>query len=139
MEVRNLLQWRNRSGFSPDSLTFDCEFDELTFTVFKERSSFKAQAKIIQEVFQSIFITEGANRDLSILVCPTPVTHQPSEIKTTGPNQHTTNRNDRCLRPRLFQALNQVLCDRAHFPIHQFHLPLIGFVKPAHRRIAQKL
>jgi hypothetical protein len=55
MEVRNLLQWRNRSGFSPDSLTFDCEFDELAFTVFKERSSFKAEPGTIQEVFQNIF------------------------------------------------------------------------------------
>ena len=36
MGVCNLLQWRNRSGFSPDSLTFDCDKDELAFTVFKE-------------------------------------------------------------------------------------------------------
>jgi len=35
------LQWRNRSGFSPDSLTFDCDKDELAFTDFKERFSFK--------------------------------------------------------------------------------------------------
>jgi hypothetical protein len=32
------LQWRNRSGFSPDSLTFDCDKDELAFTVFKEHA-----------------------------------------------------------------------------------------------------
>jgi hypothetical protein len=36
--VCNLLQWRNRSGFSPDSLTSDCDKDELAFTVFKEQN-----------------------------------------------------------------------------------------------------
>ena len=36
MGVRRPLQWRNRSGFSPDSLTFSCDKDELAFTVFKE-------------------------------------------------------------------------------------------------------
>src|SRR6185369_16595886 len=37
MGVCSPLQWRNRSGFSPDSLTFDRDKDELAFTVFKER------------------------------------------------------------------------------------------------------
>ncbi len=103
MGVRNLLQWRNRSGFSPDSLTFDCEFDELAFTVFKERSSFKAEPKIIQEVFQTIFartITESAN--LPILLRLTPATHQPSKIKAAGADQHPANCNDRSLRVRTF-------------------------------------
>jgi len=53
--IRNLLQWRNRSGFSPDSLTFDCEIDELAFTVFKERPPFKPTAKNCQELSENIF------------------------------------------------------------------------------------
>jgi hypothetical protein len=53
--VRNLLQWRNRSGFSPDSLTFDCEFDELAFTVFKERYSFTRAPKTFQELSEKFF------------------------------------------------------------------------------------
>jgi hypothetical protein len=52
--VRNLLQWRNRSGFSPDSLTFDCDIDELAFTVFKERSSFMPAAEDCQELSERI-------------------------------------------------------------------------------------
>jgi len=53
--VCNLLQWRNRSGFSPDSLTFDCEIDELAFTVFKERFSFKRIVKLCQELFENFW------------------------------------------------------------------------------------
>ena len=48
--VCSLLQWRNRSGFSPDSLTFDCDKDELAFTVFKERSPFRTDAARCQEL-----------------------------------------------------------------------------------------
>jgi hypothetical protein len=55
LEVCNLLQWRNRSGFSPDSLTFDCEIDELAFTVFKEHSFFMHVPKTFQELSEKIF------------------------------------------------------------------------------------